>query len=274
MTPEQDSPTGEHFYDSLYQESNYREGISEARVRGIRAVVKRWMERVGLRADARVLEVGAGHGALHDIHPQWHGLEYSATAVAQGKARYGDHIRLRQGDATAIDQPDASMDFVFTIATLEHVPEIEKAFLELERILAPGGTLLLAPAWNCRSWTVAKLEQRPFRSLSVAEKLSRVTIPLRDSLPYRIAAALPARLFREARGLVGPVPLQFHRLQPDFEFIRQYGHVSDDDAFISMDAHSALIYFAGRGLRCCSHPTAWRRLSCRAEPVVVQRQNP
>ena len=131
MSLEQDSPTGERFYESLYQESNYQEGISEARVSGIRAVVERWMERIGLRADARVLEVGTGHGALHDIHPQWHGLEYSATAVAQGKARYGEQMKLRQGDATAIDEPDASVDFVFTIATPEHVPEIETTFRSL-----------------------------------------------------------------------------------------------------------------------------------------------
>jgi SAM-dependent methyltransferase len=271
MTTEHESPAGQYFYEALYQESNYQDGISSARVHGIRASVHRWMERVGLRRDARVLEVGAGHGALHDIHPGWRGLEYSATAVAQGKARYGDQIALHRGDATAIDEPDGSVDFVFTIATLEHVPDVEKAFLELERVLAPGGTLLLAPAWNCRPWTVAKLKQRPFGSLSLAEKVSRVSIPLRESLPYRVAAAFPVRLYREAMGLLGPVPLQFRRLQPRFELIRQFGHVSDDDAFISMDAHAALVYFAGRGLRCRSHPTTWQRFFCRAEPVVVQR---
>lgn len=262
---------GQQFYDDLYQESNYQDGINDARTRGIRDCVNGWMTRVRLGPEARVLEVGAGHGTLHAIHPRWQGVEYSGTAVAQGKARYGEQIALRQGDATAIDEPDASMDFVFTIATLEHVPDIKQAFAELERVLAPGGALLLAPAWNCRPWTVAKLKQRPLGSLSAAEKVSRILIPLRESLPYRIVGALPARIYREALALVGPVPLQFRRLQPKLDLIRQYGHESDDDAFISMDAHAALAYFTGRGLRCLSHPTARQRFFCRAEPVVVQR---
>jgi ubiquinone/menaquinone biosynthesis C-methylase UbiE len=58
---------------------------------------------------------------------------------------------LLQGAATAIDEPDSSIGFLFTIAMLEHVPDIEKAFTELDRVLASGGTLLLVPAWNCRS---------------------------------------------------------------------------------------------------------------------------
>jgi SAM-dependent methyltransferase len=271
MATDHESSRAQQFYESLYEQSNYQEGIASERVRGIRTCVERWMERVGLGPEARVLEVGAGHGALHDIHPRWQGLEYSAAAVSQGKSRYGEQVALRQGDATAIDEPDASIDFLFTIATLEHVPDIEKAFTELERVLAPGGTLLLAPAWNCRPWTVAKLTQRPFESLSPAEQVSRLLIPLRESLPYRIVGALPARIYREAAGMVGPVPLQFRRLQPSFELIRQYGHVSDDDAFISMDAHAALMYLAGRGLRCLSHPTARQRFFCRAEPVAVHR---
>lgn len=263
--------TGPSFYDKLYAESSYREGISPERINGNRKSVVEWMQRVGLSDNARVLEVGAGHGDLHDIHPQWRGLEYSATAVGQGKARNGKDIALYQGDATEIDEPDQSIDFAYTIATLEHVPDVEKAFAELERVLAPGGTLLLAPAWNCRPWTVAKLQQRPFGSLSTREKLLKIAIPLRESLPYRVAAAAPFRLYREALGLFSAVPLQYRRLKPNFDLIRQYGPVSDDDAFISMDAHAALMYLDGRGFRCLSHPTLWRRLACRAGPVVVQR---
>jgi len=262
------------FYEQLYRYSNYREGITSARIDGMRVVVRKWMNRVTLGAEASVLEVGAGHGALHDIHPRWRGIEYSATAVEQGKSRYGAAIALEQGDATALACPDSSVDFLFTFATLEHVPEIEIALEEFRRVLTPGGTLVLAPAWNCRPWTVAKLAQRPYSELAIRQKIGKALIPVRENLAFRMAVALPMRFAREALSLVRPVPLQYRCLYPDASLIAKYSHVADDDAFVSIDAHAALVYLTGRGFESLSHPHVWQRLICRGEPVVMRRGKP
>ncbi len=47
------------------------------------------------------------------------------------------------GDVTAIDLPSQKCDAAFVFAFLHHVPQWKKALQELERILKPGGVLLI-----------------------------------------------------------------------------------------------------------------------------------
>jgi hypothetical protein len=155
--------------------------------------------------------------------------------------------------------------------TLEHIPDVEKAFDEIVRIMKPGGTAFLMPAWNCRSWTVKKLPMRRYSELFLSEKIGKFLIPLRDNLYFRLACSLPARLGREARVLLGrKVPIDYHKLSPDFSLWARYDHTADD-AFAATDAHAALAYFVSRGWKTPSHPTFWKRFSCRDEAIVVQK---
>lgn len=47
---------------------------------------------------------------------------------------------------------DGSFDLVYSVATMEHVPDIARAFAEIARVTAPGGTIYsyAAPLWNSR----------------------------------------------------------------------------------------------------------------------------
>lgn len=47
------------------------------------------------------------------------------------------------GDVTAIDLPSQKCDAAFVFAFLHHVPQWKKALQELERVLKPGGVLLI-----------------------------------------------------------------------------------------------------------------------------------
>ena len=47
-------------------------------------------------------------------------------------------------DAERLPFADASFDLVFGHAVLHHIPDLERAFAEFERVLAPGGTVLFA----------------------------------------------------------------------------------------------------------------------------------
>lgn len=46
--------------------------------------------------------------------------------------------------------PDATFDIVFSIATMEHVPDIDTGFAEMARLLKPGGLIysVAAPLWQ------------------------------------------------------------------------------------------------------------------------------
>ena len=51
---------------------------------------------------------------------------------------------MRQGDATHLPLDDASVDVVISNGVLNLVPEKERAFAEIARVLKPGGRLQIA----------------------------------------------------------------------------------------------------------------------------------
>jgi ubiquinone/menaquinone biosynthesis C-methylase UbiE len=61
------------------------------------------------------------------------------SAVAAGLA----NVEVHWADATALPLPDASIDVVISNGVLNLVPEKEKAFTEILRVLRPGGRLQL-----------------------------------------------------------------------------------------------------------------------------------
>ena len=65
------------------------------------------------------------------------------------------------------------------------------------------------------------------------------------------------------------VKLEYMALQPDFTLWDRYPKIGDDDAFVSIDAHAALVYFCSKGWMVFSHPRLLARFSCRGEEIVV-----
>ncbi len=236
-------------------------------------VIKRYIIKYAPSSNSLVTEIGCGLGHLNSCHPNGHGYEYSSTAVDLAKKTYGQGLKISEADARDLPIASNSVDFLFSFAALEHIPELERAFLEIERVLKPNGIAVLSPAWNCRSWTVKKLQQRPFSELSSSEKLGKLLIPLRNSLIFRMACSIPSRLNRELLLLAteGPIELQYQILSPDFSLWNRYEHISDDDAFVNIDAHSALAYFSSRKWICESHPNLFRRFIYRGEEIVVRK---
>ena len=236
------------------------------------AVVERHLRELKVPPTASVLEVGCGVGHLHRCHPGWHGIEYSTTAVELARRMHGPGLAITEGDARDLPCASGSVDFLFSFAALEHVPDVHLAFEEIGRVVRPGGWALLVPAWNCRSWTVKKLQQRPYAELGLTEKLEKLLIPARENVLFRGLVALPGRLARELRlASDREVPLDYRRLEPDFSLWDRYPHISDDDAFVSIDAHSALVYFVSRGWTAASHPTLMRRLTCGGSEELVRK---
>jgi ubiquinone/menaquinone biosynthesis C-methylase UbiE len=55
----------------------------------------------------------------------------------------------RLGDATVLDLPDASVDFVVAVQSYSYVPDIDRAIAEAARVLRPGGRLaVLETDWD------------------------------------------------------------------------------------------------------------------------------
>ena len=102
-----------------------------------------------------VLDIGCGAGMDLLLAARKTGLSGNAigidmTAGMIERARQAAHaagllnVDLRQGDATALPVDDETVDVVISNGVLNLVPEKDRAFAEILRVLRPGGRLQLA----------------------------------------------------------------------------------------------------------------------------------
>jgi SAM-dependent methyltransferase len=107
----------------------------------------------GLPIYSRALEIGAGTGyftlnmlragligeaTCSDISP---GMLSTLRANAE---RLGLKVKTEPADAERLPFANGSFDLVFGHAVLHHIPDLQRAFGEFARVLAPGGTILFA----------------------------------------------------------------------------------------------------------------------------------
>jgi O-methyltransferase/aklanonic acid methyltransferase len=108
--------------------------------------------------DARVLDIGAGRGAITRAVVEARGPAGSIVAgdispkmVEQLAALQLPGVETRLLDARALDLPDASFDVVFAGFVLSSIPDPAPAIAELARVLRPGGELLLSAPGPCHA---------------------------------------------------------------------------------------------------------------------------
>jgi len=145
---------------------------------------------------ARSLEIGAGTGYF-TLNLMRAGLIGEATCsdispgmletLADNAEELGLSVRTEIADAERLPFADASFELVLGHAVLHHIPDLQRAFAEFERVLAPGGTVLFAGEPS-----------------SYGDRLARV--------PKRLASTL-APVWRRALG-VAPAPGDAQQ-QPD-----------------------------------------------------------
>jgi ubiquinone/menaquinone biosynthesis C-methylase UbiE len=91
-----------------------------------------------------VLEAGCGTGLLLR---EASGFARSAVGVDLSRGMLGPArqrgLRVVQGSLTDLPVPSASVDLVYSMKVLPHVPPIREAVAELARVVRPGGHLLL-----------------------------------------------------------------------------------------------------------------------------------
>jgi SAM-dependent methyltransferase len=232
-----------------------KSGMPDAWVRQVQNFVD------AVPADALLVEIGAGRGAFRRIHPGYVATDYSFPALAAD----GDGARV-QADAQQLPFADESIDALFSVSTLEHVPDPERALEEVDRCLKPGGQALLFPAWYVRPWASKALAVRSFGDLPLPDKLRKATIPVRDARPFQLGKVLPGRISREIRVARGNrIPFSYWKLRPN---MREY-LVADSDAFSSMDPHAMSTYFVSRGYADRQRPSGGSRLLYQYDPVWV-----
>jgi SAM-dependent methyltransferase len=108
-----------------------------------------------VRAGNRVLDVGAGAGTDTLIAARLIGCRGKAFALDMTPAMLAnrrrnitladaDNVEVVEGNAEAIPLPDASIDVITSNGVLNLVPDKERAFAELFRVLRPGVRVQIA----------------------------------------------------------------------------------------------------------------------------------
>jgi ubiquinone/menaquinone biosynthesis C-methylase UbiE len=118
---------------------------------------------------ARSLEIGAGTGYF-TLNLLRAGMitEATCTDISPGMLatlrtnaeRLGLEVQTEQVDAERLPFADESFDLVLGHAVLHHIPDLNRAFAEFERVLAPGGTVLFAGEPSRYGDRLARLPKR------------------------------------------------------------------------------------------------------------------
>ena len=148
----------------------------------------------------RTLEIGAGTGyftlnmlragiigeaTCSDISP---GM---LTTLEDNAQRLGLKVKTQPADAEQLPFADASFELVFGHAVLHHIPDLERAFAEFARVLAPGGTIVFAGEPSRYGDRIAGV---PKRAAGALAPLWRRAIGARPAPPAEGGAASDAAL--------------------------------------------------------------------------------
>jgi SAM-dependent methyltransferase len=224
------------------------------------AALRNWVQTNQLER-GRVLEVGCGTGLIQDLV-----ADYVGTDVASSSAAFM-HKPFLASSATSLPFADNSFDGAFSVWVLEHIEQPEAMLAEMRRVVRPGGTLFLVAAYAVAPWISQGIHRRPWHELSPRQRLTKLTIPLRASAPYRIITTLAQRSTDLISALnKQPTQLRYNRLKPNFEHYWDY----DSDACVSLDAYSVALYFLTRGDTPLYPVDLLRGLLLRAGPQIYR----
>jgi ubiquinone/menaquinone biosynthesis C-methylase UbiE len=95
-----------------------------------------------VRQGEKVLEVGCNRGGMvrrmRQLGAESYGVDINEEAIADAVIN-----NVQVMDATQLDFPTETFDKLYSLHTIEHIADFRKALREMERVLKPGGTLLL-----------------------------------------------------------------------------------------------------------------------------------
>ena len=107
------------------------------------------VDRLGIAADDRVLDVGCGTGfgttALARESDHVHGIDQSPHQLARAFEKFGRRgaVGFSLGDAERLPFDDDSFDIVWSSGAIEYWPEPVATLRELRRVTRPGGQVLV-----------------------------------------------------------------------------------------------------------------------------------
>jgi phosphatidylethanolamine/phosphatidyl-N-methylethanolamine N-methyltransferase len=124
------------------------------------------IERMGIKAGDRVLEVGVGTGinlALYPREATVTGIDYTAAMLEKARERAARKdaapVRLLQMDAADLRFADDSFDIVYAPYLISVVPDPVKVAQEMYRVCRPGGRVIILNHFLSPNRILSRLER-------------------------------------------------------------------------------------------------------------------
>jgi ubiquinone/menaquinone biosynthesis C-methylase UbiE len=152
--PDEILDVNRRYHDVAAEDYDAKWGISFGEI-GRHQVLGKVTKLLGERPGpfARSLEIGAGTGYF-SLNLMQDGVIRAATCTdispgmletLEGNAQQlGLEVETAACDASSLPFDDESFDLLLGHAVLHHLPDLDRAFAEFHRVLAPGGTLFFA----------------------------------------------------------------------------------------------------------------------------------
>jgi ubiquinone/menaquinone biosynthesis C-methylase UbiE len=168
--PDEILDVNRRYHDVAAHDYDAKWGISFGEI-GRQQVLGKVTKLLGPRPGpfARSLEIGAGTGYF-SLNLMQDGVIGAATCtdISPGMletlegnaARLGLEVETAACDAAELPFDDESFDLVLGHAVLHHLPDLDRAFAEFHRVLAPGGTLFFAGEPSRHGDRIAALPKR------------------------------------------------------------------------------------------------------------------
>lgn len=192
---------------------------------------------VGAREAWHCIELSRRFGfTVYGVEPVRRHLDNAARALdalAAAEPDVAARIRMDEGVAERLSEPDASVDLIWCRDVLEHVEDLDVVFGEFRRVLRPGGTAViyqmtatdwLTSAEAARLWPPAGIyaasvdPQRFEAAITAARLLIKQCIQLHGEWRERAeddGASLSSRQLLWASRLLRNRPAYEHRLGTD-----------------------------------------------------------
>lgn len=105
--------------------------------------LKKTIRYLNPQPSERILEIGCNRGhytkRVQAIAPESYGIDINPEAISHGVTH-----NLSVMDAENLQFPDESFDKIYSLHTIEHIPNIQKALKEMARVLRTEGKIVLA----------------------------------------------------------------------------------------------------------------------------------
>ena len=151
-TPDEIKDVNTRYHDAAAGEYDAKWGIDYGEIgqAQVRAKLRKALGGEPTQPFGDALEIGAGTGYF-SLNLLQLGLIERATAtdispgmlsaLSASAAALGVEVDTVRAEAESLPFADESFDLIFGHAILHHIPDLERAFSEFERVLRPGGTL-------------------------------------------------------------------------------------------------------------------------------------